>query len=116
MLPRLQTILFCFFQDSDSDLSGVEIKCSGNVGDTGCQSGASIDSSYASRLDLSVGTSSCGLSIRDPQPEDNGDWECHVLGQDLSGSQRCGHSYVTLFCTKNVKIQLMCYNTFWLFC
>ncbi len=39
-----------FFQTADTqDLANVEIKCAGNEGDSGCYSGQSIDSQYASR-------------------------------------------------------------------
>ncbi len=40
------------------------------------------------RLDLTVGTSSCGLTISDARAEDNGDWECNVIGLDFLGQNR----------------------------
>ena len=40
------------------------------------------------RLDLTVGTSSCGLTISDARAEDNGDWECSVIGLDFLGQNR----------------------------
>ncbi len=40
---------------------------------------------------------SCSLSISDPQPEDNGDWECHIMGLNNNGQERSLELFVSQY-------------------
>ncbi len=36
---------------------------------------------------MDVSTSYCGITINDPEPMDNGRWECHVKDSGASAGQ-----------------------------